>query len=677
MAKSFVQTDGSRPKPVITQEQFNSMLNDPRMASVPPNEAVAYFESRGFELQGVKKMGPAPSTQYSQTKGPSFVGNVGKSIAQTAVQGIKNIGTGLFEQAKESFVEPFQQGGSFSDIAQGKKFTWEGNAQDTPIGEGFTKAASGGLQTLFAPVSGLLQNVPGGEKLADLSALPREAVGEIYEFAAKKAGVDISNPGFQEAKEQMMTAFDVGATAFGPKVARKSSDWMKTKLSTMKDKAQVSKVESVISGRLSELDKLEGSNSVVRKAIKDADSKGVDVKQLVSETDLLKDAVDKDGTIRTSQEGGAIEQLNEFIKPQENVIGRVLEKEGKTMNLKDLEAQMKAALEESKIVGANKKAALQAIANEIEGLALDADKAGNIKLSKIQDAKISKYSTINYADPVSKITDKLIAKTLKKAVEKSADSVDVAKLNKELGSHYAVLKFLEKLDGKKVKGGRLGKYFGKTIGAIAGSALGPLGALLGSEAGGLIQGKIMARTFKGETGKALQSSESMKSALSALDEGPPKDFKSAGTATSATIKVPPEEFQALIEKAQTSDKSLTHHELDELKTLQTKLLQNKEAGYAYKINGDVMELSNVFTNPKARGKGYGSQAMQAVIDEAIGEGVKSIKLDAYKYLEPFYEKFGFKTVDEIKFDPKFSGGFDPRIKGSEGLHNIIYMELKL
>lgn len=271
--------------------------------------------------------------------------------------------------------------------------------------------------------------------------------------------------------------------------------------------------KAAVQANLEGLTQLEGNNAVLRKTIDAAKQKGIDSKKLLAQTDLLQGAVDKDGTIRTTQEGGAISQLQDFLKPQEDVIGKNLVKENKSIPLEQVKQDLVKAINESGIKGADKVTALAKVENEIKGLSLETDASGNIPLAAIHEAKKYKYANIDYLNPANKNTDKVIAKVLKETVENNTESVDVKNLNKELAAHYAVLSLLEKLDGKKVKGGRLGKYFSKTLGAIVGSHFGPLGAIVGSEVSGALSGRTMSSTFGRTVGKALAPSTAMEQAV--------------------------------------------------------------------------------------------------------------------------------------------------------------------
>jgi len=297
--------------------------------------------------------------------------------------------------------------------------------------------------------------------------------------------------------------------------------------------------------RKTELSQLESGNTPIRKFVENATKKGVDVKDIVSKTDLDIN-VDKNGTIRTTLDGGAVDQMTEYLKPQEDIISKILKAEDNTIKLSEVESYLSDAVKNSKVKGGAKLRALNTVADDIAGYKLDAvDSTGKpwvegistgdpyLNLYDVQDFKVDKYANVNYLNPESKIIDKLIAKSLKEIIEKNTKSADVKALNQELAKYYTVMEYLEKLDGKKVKGGRLGKYFAQTVGAVVGSHFGPLGTVIGAELGGAIKGMSMASKFGETTGVKLEPSEAMKSAM-----GNVKDYENSlgnlNTAQSAT-----------------------------------------------------------------------------------------------------------------------------------------------
>lgn len=268
--------------------------------------------------------------------------------------------------------------------------------------------------------------------------------------------------------------------------------------------------ERIVNNRLKELNKLESSYAVLRKQVAKAKEKGIDVKKLIAEKDFLVNSVDDTGTIRTQN---AIADLNDFIRPQEDVISKNLQKEGKKIPLGMVKQKMKQAVDDSGVKGGAKIRAYKNIEDDIAGYALEADKDGYIPLSVIHDAKVDKYANINYMNPESKRVDKALAKGLKEIVEGQSKSVDVKSLNRELSQYYTMQKFLEALDGRKVDGGKLGKYFKQTIGSIAGSKFGPLGAMAGSEIGGRIHSAQVSGKFGRSIGAEMKPSSLMSEAV--------------------------------------------------------------------------------------------------------------------------------------------------------------------
>lgn len=93
-------------------------------------------------------------------------------------------------------------------------------------------------------------------------------------------------------------------------------------------------------------------------------------------------------------------------------------------------------------------------------------------------------------------------------------------LNNYVKTMIDTKEFLDKtLRGQTVKGGKLGEYVARTVGAIAGSHAGPLGAIMGSEVGGTISNII--------TNDQLGSSQKMKLISNLTDD--PEILKAVDT----------------------------------------------------------------------------------------------------------------------------------------------------
>ena len=271
------------------------------------------------------------------------------------------------------------------------------------------------------------------------------------------------------------------------------------------------KINKVVEKRGQAIDQL-NKYKILSTANEKATGRGIDIKDTLSRTDVLSGAVDTTGTISTKFEGGAIEQYTKMhINKNEAIVSQALQKEGRFVNPDIVQKYLTEKVKNSGLQGRSLSKALANIDGEIEGYRIFANQNGQIPVEVIHKAKADKYSNINFmTDAEKQKYEKTIAQGLKEIVEKNTDSIDVRKVNEELSKHFAVVNYLEKLDGKKVDGGKLGKYFAQTLGAYVGGMVGgPLGAVAGAEVGGRTKGVMMSRAFKGKTGGTMPEGASI------------------------------------------------------------------------------------------------------------------------------------------------------------------------
>lgn len=267
----------------------------------------------------------------------------------------------------------------------------------------------------------------------------------------------------------------------------------------------------VMKKNVEDLTKVVNGNTKVRKIVLSAEKQGFDPVSDLAQTDLLKGAVDKTGRITTLGDGGAVDQLNQSIKPYEDVVSKILTDEAKNVPLSGVGDAMTQDILNSGLHGANLQAALNTVSREVAGLKLEAvDMDGNpwteqsdgppqIPVKVLHEAKIDLYNNIDYTNPDSAKVDKILANTDKTLVEDNS-TADISSLNNELARLYSVRSLLEALDGKTVEGGKLGLYFAKTIGAIGGATIGGnLGAIAGARLAAAAQSSLMSNTFSGGT----------------------------------------------------------------------------------------------------------------------------------------------------------------------------------
>lgn len=281
------------------------------------------------------------------------------------------------------------------------------------------------------------------------------------------------------------------------------------------------KVTRLVEKRSKELNKLDDYVALKKQTEKGME-RGIDIKKTLAETDVLHGSVDKNGTISTLGKGGAVDQYRtQYVDGNEKIVSEALKKENRSVAPDLVKARLKKAILSSGLEGSSLVKAEKAIDNELAGYARRAGTNNTIPLETLHNAKVDKYSNINFMTDLAKQKyDKAIAKALKEIVEENTTSIDVKKVNEELSKHFAVMGYLEKLDNKKVEGGRLGKYFAQTVGAIVGSKLGPLGAIAGAELGGRVKGNVMSQAFKGKTNIAPKQAEAITQAKGFIAEKP-------------------------------------------------------------------------------------------------------------------------------------------------------------
>lgn len=273
------------------------------------------------------------------------------------------------------------------------------------------------------------------------------------------------------------------------------------------------KAQKTVDKRMGTLEGLQSNNKPLNRVIVSADKSGIDVKKYLAESDLLSGAIDKQGTIRTKN---ALESLDESIAPWENKVGEVIQAEGKTVSLKNVQSKVDDVINSSGLVGSAKQSAKNSLLKEIEALSQEADVNGNVPLKLVHDLKVqtNRLNTKSFLDPEKNAIGKTIGRGLKEFVEENTGAIDAKTYNAELRKLYGVRDVLKSLDGKKVLGGRAGKYFSQTIGAIVGSSVGGIpGGIAGAEAGNLIRERQLQSQFGGTGGKAVQATGEMKNAL--------------------------------------------------------------------------------------------------------------------------------------------------------------------
>jgi predicted ABC-type ATPase len=219
---------------------------------------------------------------------------------------------------------------------------------------------------------------------------------------------------------------------------------------------------------------------------------------------------------------------------------------------------------------------------------------------------VQKYSNINYLDKEKQIADKAIAKGLKDTVETYSNE-EIGKINAELSQWYTLQSYLEKINNKKVEGGRLGKYFAKTIGAIVGAKFGPLGSIAGSELAGGIKGSQMASKLSKTTGREIEQSPIIQGAVNKA--GSPRLQLSAPTTNFRTQK-PSGNVINLPSRSQST--------IDN----QSNILGNRQINQATTIIPTNKFIPKVSNEEAKMSSGLSTTLKQDIADSLYGNGAK-------------------------------------------------------
>lgn len=129
---------------------------------------------------------------------------------------------------------------------------------------------------------------------------------------------------------------------------------------------------------------------------------------------------------------------------------------------------------------------------------------GVIPIGKVDEIKSARWDNVFGnkglvdADVLKKDSEYAIAKAMQKHIEEVAHvagNPEVAQLNREIGDRLEAAKFLEELNGKTIKGGRLLKYVSTAIGSTVGQTL--PGKIIGAISGNLVGEIIISRNVAG------------------------------------------------------------------------------------------------------------------------------------------------------------------------------------
>lgn len=189
-----------------------------------------------------------------------------------------------------------------------------------------------------------------------------------------------------------------------------------------------------------------------------------------------------------------INGLSQKYNAEELAFDSILKGSGKYVNINEIESDAKQQILKS-FSGTQREKALQAVQDEVQAFVRQAhddgyliDGKGGLFNIPATEANIFKRSlwqrTKGFGSPESEIQNQanyVLGSAFKNGIEKVLDDAPVKAMNQRLGDFISAIKFLEKRNGAVPgTGGKMARYFIRTMGSIAGSGAGIPGSITGA-----------------------------------------------------------------------------------------------------------------------------------------------------------------------------------------------------
>lgn len=250
--------------------------------------------------------------------------------------------------------------------------------------------------------------------------------------------------------------------------------------------------QMTIQARTDTYNQLGSKYASVSNAIDNGTGKGFNVVDDLSKDDRFTPEIDKDGRIDASM---AIKNLNDFVKPIAQVERQAIEAEGQSYSFDKFASDVRKSIMQYKPRGASYNTMLSRVNADLDVYRNAYAQDGTISGVNLDDIKNAKYQIANWNDEDAQISDKAVARVARKTIFDGTKSADLKQLNSDMSRYYSARDVLDSVDNKIVRGGRLGKYFARTIGTGIGAHFGPLGGIAGMYTGDALETAAMQHKF--------------------------------------------------------------------------------------------------------------------------------------------------------------------------------------
>lgn len=360
------------------------------------------------------------------------------------------------------------------------------------------KGAKAGQLARGAPsILGIPQKLEGG--IRGIIKATGKGIAKGAASGAASGGAISTARAFQEGKtgddvtRQAITGAGVGAV-LGGAIGGVSG--------LSKGVSNARKAEVEIAARQKRFDDFFNNTVTLKKMKTKMTEKGTDVGKILASNDRYIPEV-VDGKVNPE---AAISRLQDDTEPLAKMIRKIIEVDDQAVSIDTLRRQ---AIKEVKDLRLRGDEYNRVVANIEKDFASFAENYGvgpnkaNIPLTIVDDIKKAKYGEINWNNPDLLSADRAVARASRKVIESTLKDSPIQKMNRELGKLYDAQEMLEKMGGRAVKHGLLGKHFIRTGGFIAGSPAGVPGSLAGGVTADMLADAMQTNYFSSGAMRAL------------------------------------------------------------------------------------------------------------------------------------------------------------------------------
>lgn len=206
----------------------------------------------------------------------------------------------------------------------------------------------------------------------------------------------------------------------------------------------------------------------------------IDLVGEMSKNRLIPEVHHIDGVNVLKTKDTVVPKIEQDIKQSNELMDDLLKTEIRTVDVEDFRQRI---LSRIRSADPDKDAQIADFINKKIDAIAQRQKGRPLTLSEVQEIKKEFSKKVNFGNPDTYLGDKnyAISRAARDIIEEYSEGDLVKQLNKQQAKYITLLEFAEKLDGKRVGGGKFSRHFSRLAGTAAGAqAGGVFGAFIGN-----------------------------------------------------------------------------------------------------------------------------------------------------------------------------------------------------